>query len=48
MNFKQLATNPHETSLNKAVTGIGKSLEEAVLYGLQETIETLKGMYYVI
>jgi hypothetical protein len=34
--------------LNKAVTGIGKSLGQAVLYGLQETMEILKEVYYVI
>jgi hypothetical protein len=43
-----LLLTTHETSLNKAVTGLGKSLEEAVLYGLQEAMETPKEVYYVI
>jgi hypothetical protein len=43
-----LPLTTHKTSSNKAFTGIGTSLEEAVLHGLQEAMETPKEVYYVI
>jgi len=42
---KPLLLTTYETLLNKADTGIGKSLEEAVLYGPQEAMETPKKMH---